>query len=84
VRAGPLREQFAADLGDLVACAVPLWRGPLLGGHDGPRAVDQFRLDGRAADVDGERESVVVVHESRMMERVRLRATMVDIVPASG
>jgi hypothetical protein len=56
----------------------------LLGGHDGPRAVDQFRLDGRAADVDGERESVVVVHESRMMERVRLRATMVDIVPASG
>jgi hypothetical protein len=28
--------------------------------------VDQFRLDGRAADVDGERETVVVVHCARM------------------
>ena len=60
-RVRPLREQGAADLGDRVACAVPLWCGPLLGSHHGPRAVDQFRLDGRAADVDGECEPVVVV-----------------------
>ena len=64
-RVGPLREQGAADLGDRVACAVPLWRGPVLGGHHGPRAIDQLRLDGRAADVDGECE-IVVVHGARM------------------
>ena len=53
------------DLGDRVARAVPLWRGQLLGGHHGPRAIDQLRLDGGAADVDGECE-VVVVHCARM------------------
>lgn len=70
---GPLREQGAADLGDRVACPVPLWCRPLLGSHHGPRAIGQFRLDGRAADVEGECEPVVVVHESMMMERARLR-----------
>jgi hypothetical protein len=44
---------------------VPLWCGPLLGKHHGPHAIDQFRLDGRAADVDGEYE-IVVVHCARM------------------
>src|SRR4029077_21094721 len=52
--------------------AVPLWCRPLLGSHHSPRAVDQFRLDGRAADVEGGCEPVVVVHESMMMERARL------------
>ena len=70
-RVGPLREQGAADLGDRVACAVPLWCGPLPGSHHGPRAVDQFRLNGRAADVEGEYEPLVVVHASRMTERAR-------------
>ncbi len=59
-RVPPLREQGAADLGDRVACVVPPWCGPVLGSHHGPRAVDQLRLDGRAADVDGECEPVVV------------------------
>jgi hypothetical protein len=45
----------------------------LLGSHHGPRAVNQFRLDGRAADVEGECEPVVIVHESMMMERAKLR-----------
>ena len=65
-RVGPLREHGAADLGDRVACAAPLGCGPLLGSHHGPRAVDQFRLDGRAADVDGECEIVIVGHRARM------------------
>jgi hypothetical protein len=48
----------------------------LLGGHHGPRAIDQFRLDGRAADVDGECEPVVVVHCARM----RLMIDFVNII----
>ena len=65
-RVGPLREQGAADLGDRVACAATLWCGPMLGGHHGSRAVDQLRLDGRAADVDGEGEIVIVAHRARL------------------
>src|SRR5262249_19513542 len=72
---GPLREQGAADLGDRVTGAVPLRCGPLLGSHHGPRAVDQFRLDRRSADVEGEGEPAAVVHETMMVEGAGLLGT---------
>ena len=65
-RLGPLRQEGAADLGDRVARAVPVGRGPLLGGHHGAHGVDQLRLDGRAPDVDGERKPATPGHGPSM------------------